>query len=57
MQNDLLDLPEPKSACVDDMDLDDLKTTIKATEVYHVSAKTGFQVKQSMKLLEKIVSL
>ena len=38
------------------MDLDILKETIKATEVFHVSAKTGYQVKQSMQLVEKIVS-
>jgi hypothetical protein len=49
--------PDPVNACVDDMDLEDLKTEIHATEVFHVSAKTGYQVKPSMKLLEKIVSI
>ena len=57
VQQDLVDdISEPKRACVDDMDLDNLKDTIRATEVFHVSAKTGYQVKQSMQLLEKIVS-
>ena len=50
------DISDPKKACVDDMDLDNLKDEIKATEVFHVSAKTGYQVKDSMQLLEKIVS-
>jgi hypothetical protein len=50
------DISDPKRACVDDMDLDILKETIKATEMFHVSAKTGYNVKQSMELLEKIVS-
>ena len=50
------DISNPRKACVDDMDLDILKETIKATEVFHVSAKTGYQVKQSMQLVEKIVS-
>ena len=59
LQHDLVDdsSMEPKNACVDDMDLDMLKTSIQATEVFHVSAKTGYQVKSSMKLLEKIVSI
>ena len=56
-QQDLVDdISNPRKACVDDMDLDILKETIKATEVFHVSAKTGYQVKQSMQLVEKIVS-
>ena len=56
-QQDLVDdISDPKKACVDDMDLDNLKDKIKATEVFHVSAKTGYQVKDSMQLLEKIVS-
>ncbi|KAL5255670.1 hypothetical protein ACHWQZ_G011038 [Mnemiopsis leidyi] len=49
------DISDPKKACVDDMDLDNLKDEIKATEVFHVSAKTGYQVKDSMQLLEKIL--
>lgn len=47
---------DPREQCVDDMELENLKSTLNVTEVFHVSAKTGYQVNHSMELLEQIVS-
>ena len=47
---------DPREPCVDDMDFEDLKSTMNVTEVFHVSAKTGYNVNHSMELLEQIVS-
>ncbi|KAL5255669.1 hypothetical protein ACHWQZ_G011037 [Mnemiopsis leidyi] len=56
-KHDLVDKysTDPREQCVDDMELENLKSTLNVTEVFHVSAKTGYQVNHSMELLEQIL--
>ena len=49
-------LHEGYRACVDDLDLEELKDSINANEVFQISAKTDLNIREAMTYLIKLVS-
>lgn len=48
-------LHEGYRACVDDLDLEELKDSIRANEVFHISAKTDHNIREAMAYLIKLL--